>query len=201
MKTKAFRKEWCSYSCQAIVKPHQLLTKVPETIGFIGALKGVKIPSGKAYRSINVYRSMLSGTLEKIKGWDVGKHPLMCKLMQGILNSTPPKPKYTEFWDTGTVLTYIESLGPDSSLSFAALSKSLVVLLALTSFFRVSDIASIDVSSIVFSGPALKFSLSKLRKSQRPSSLGQVFSLKKLEVSSNICPVSCLEFYRKETQI
>ena len=45
---------------------------------------------GKAYRSINVYCSMLSGTLEKIEGWDVGKHPLVVKLMQGIFNYYPP---------------------------------------------------------------------------------------------------------------
>jgi hypothetical protein len=36
---------------------------------------------GKAYRSINVSRSMLSATLDKIKGYDVGKHPLVIKLM------------------------------------------------------------------------------------------------------------------------
>jgi hypothetical protein len=121
---------------------------------------------GKAYRSINVYCSMLSGTLEKIEGWDVGKHPLVVKVMQGISNSSPPKPKYTGFWDTDTVLKYIEALGPDNGLSLAVLSKNLVIVLALTSLFRVSEIASIDVSSIVFSGPAVKFSLSKLRKSK-----------------------------------
>ena len=32
---------------------------------------------GKAYRSVNVYRSMLSVTVEKIEGFDVGKHPLV----------------------------------------------------------------------------------------------------------------------------
>ncbi len=52
---------------------------------------------GKAYRSINVYRLMLSGTLEKKEDWDVGKHRLFVKLIQGIFHSSPPKPKYTGF--------------------------------------------------------------------------------------------------------
>jgi hypothetical protein len=52
---------------------------------------------GKANRSINVSRSMLSATLENIEGYDVGKHPLVIKLMLGIFNSNPPKPRYNSF--------------------------------------------------------------------------------------------------------
>jgi hypothetical protein len=40
---------------------------------------------------------MLSGTLEKKEDWDVGKHRLFVKLIQGIFHSSPPKPKYTGF--------------------------------------------------------------------------------------------------------
>jgi hypothetical protein len=133
--------------------------------------------SGKAYRSINVFRSMLSATLEKIEGYDVGKHPLVIKLMLGIFNFNPPKPKYNGFWDIGTVLAHIEGLGPDAFLSFKNLSCKLVMLLAFTSLFRVSDIAAIDFKSIVFSGPVAKFALNRLRKSQRRGAL-QVFFLK-----------------------
>lgn len=182
---------WCSKRSENPLSP---------TLNLILKFLSDLFEEGKAYRSINVYRSMLSGTLEKIEGWDVGKHPLVIKLMQGIFNSSPPKPKYTGFWSTDTVLGYIESLGPDSGLSLTVLSKKLVILLALTSLFRVSEIASIDFSSMVFSGPAVKFALSKLRKSQTPSSAGAIFSLKKLTVLSNVCPVSCLDHYCKETR-
>jgi hypothetical protein len=149
---------------------------------------------GKAYRSINVSRSMLSATLSKIEGYDVGKHPLVIKLMLGIFNSNPPKPRYNSFWDIGSVLSYLEGLGPDTSLSFKNLSSKLVMLLALTSLFRVSEIAAIDFKSIVFSGPVVKFALSRLRKSQRKGSL-QVFSLNRIGSSLLNCPVSCLERY------
>ena len=107
---------------------------------------------GKAYRSINVYRSMLSSTLDRIGGHDVGKHPLVIKLMKGIFHSNPPQPKYNGFWDIGSVLSYLESLGPDDSLSLKILIFELVMLLAFTSLFRVSEIAAIDYSSFVFRG-------------------------------------------------
>ena len=53
--------------------------------------------SGKAYRTINVYRSMLSVTVHKIEGFDVGKHPLVMRLMKGISNLIPPSAK-SKLW-------------------------------------------------------------------------------------------------------
>ena len=78
-------------------------------LDFLSDLHG----KGLAYRSINVYRSMLSGTLEQMEGYDIGKHPLIIKLMQGIFNSSPPKPKYTGFWDVDVVLRHLQAQGPD----------------------------------------------------------------------------------------
>jgi len=112
---------------------------------------------GKAYRSNHVFRSMLSSTLDQIDGHDVGKHPLVVKLMPGIFNSNPPKPMYNGFWDIGSVLAYLEGLGPNDSVTFKVLSFKLVMLLALTSLFRVSEIAAINISSIIFSGQIVKF--------------------------------------------
>ncbi len=122
-----------------------------------------------AYRSINVYRSMLSGTLEQMEGYDIDEHPLLIKLMQGIFNSTPPKPKYTGFWDVDVFLRHLKAQELDVDLSLTSLSHKLVVLSALTSLFRVSEISTIDSESMVFSGPVMKFALLKLRKNQRKS--------------------------------
>jgi len=41
-----------------------------EVLDFLSSLVG----EGKAYRTINVYRSMLSSTLGKLDGFDLGKH-------------------------------------------------------------------------------------------------------------------------------
>ena len=47
---------------------------------------------------------MLSVTVHKIEGFDVGKHPLVVRLMKGISNLIPPSAKYSEFWDVNIVI-------------------------------------------------------------------------------------------------
>ena len=41
---------------------------------------------GFEYRTINTYRSALSGVLPPIEGFSVGQHPLVVRLLKGILN-------------------------------------------------------------------------------------------------------------------
>ena len=65
----------------------------------------------------------------------MGKHPLVVKLMQGMFNSNTPKPRYNGSWDIGSVLAYLESLGPNDVLTFKVLSFKLGMLLTLTSLF------------------------------------------------------------------
>ncbi len=45
--------------------------------------------NGKAYRTVNVYRSMLSSTLGKLDGVKIGMHPLVVRLLKGIDNHVP----------------------------------------------------------------------------------------------------------------
>jgi hypothetical protein len=158
---------WCKERDQDTVSP-----ALGTILEFLFDLHG----KGLAYGSINVYRSMLSGTGEQMESYDVNKHPLFIKLMQGIFNSTPPKPKYTGFWDVGVVLRHLQSLGPDVELSLTSFSHKLVILIALTSLFRISEIVTIDSGSLVFSDPVVKFALLKLRKKQRKSKDIQSFS-------------------------
>jgi len=177
---------WCVRSNQDPLHPAGIGT----VLEFLTELS----KSGKAYRTINVIRSMLSSSLEKIDGMDVGKHPLVMRLMRGIYIANPPQPKYTGMWDTDVVLSYLETLGANAGLSLAVLSKKTAVLLALTSLFRVSELAAIDHASVVFTEQGVSFSLSKPRKSQRRSPL-HVHSLKRISPPSIICPVACLETY------
>ena len=137
---------------------------------------------------------MLSSTLGKIDGLDIGKHPLVVKLMKGAYNKKPPIPKYTGFWDINLVINYVISLGPNYELSFSTLSTKLAVLLALSSLCRVSEFVSIAKDSIVIDDDQAKFSLSVPRKSQRASPC-QLITLKKLHPVSLTCPVETLKQY------
>ena len=70
-------------------------------------------------------------TLEN--GTCVGKHLLISRLMKGIFQEKPPRPKYTEIWDVSIVLSCLQSLSPVNKLSSKELTLKLVVPILLVS--------------------------------------------------------------------
>lgn len=149
------------------------LTKVLE---FLAQL----VIQGKAYRTVNIARSMLSSTLGRIDCFDIGKHPLEVKLMKGAHNKSPSVPKYSGFLDVRIVVYFLTSLGPNEVLSFARLSNKLAILLALSTSCMVSELASIAKDFVAMEDNLTKFSLSKQRKTQRAIPL-QVITKQKLQ--------------------
>ena len=94
----------------------------------------------------------------------------------------------------------LTSLGPSGTLPIRVLAMKATILLALATFLRVSEIASIDFSSVKQSDTRIVFSLSELRKWQRTGSL-QSFSLKFLE-DDLICPArTILEYIRRTAHV
>ena len=61
-----------------------------------------------------------------IDGVVVGKHPTVRRLIQGIFNSRPPRPKYRSVWNIDMVVVHIQSMEPSDKLSFKDLSWKLV---------------------------------------------------------------------------
>jgi hypothetical protein len=56
---------------------------------------------GKAYRTLNVYRSALSSILLEVDANRVGSHPLVTQLLKGISQLRPLEPKYSFTWKKG----------------------------------------------------------------------------------------------------
>lgn len=138
---------------------------------------------------------MLSVTLPPIDGNGLGKHPLVMALMRGAYNSNPPKPKYSSTWDVETVINYISTLSDEDLLDPMTISSKTAVLLALATFMRVSELASLDLKSINLSPSGVSFALTKVRKSQRSGPLPS-FTIKRLpDHSAPVCPVRALEAY------
>ena len=55
---------------------------------------------GLQRRTITTYRSALSGILPPIEGFAVGQHPLIIRLLKGVLNLRPATPRYQPSWDS-----------------------------------------------------------------------------------------------------
>jgi hypothetical protein len=152
---------------------------------------------GKAYRTINVYRSMLSSTLQRVDGVAVGQHPLTISLMAGVFNSNPTRPRYEETWDVDLVLAHLRTL-PNDGLSLTNLVRKLVCLLAFSSLLRVSELASISLDTVVVSEQSLSFSLLKPRKSQRSGPLHRIL-FPRFE-NQELDPVACTMAYIEKTR-
>ena len=140
---------------------------------------------------------MLSSTVGLLSGTNIGQHPLVVALMAGVLNSRPPKPRYERTWDVDSVLRHLRRC-ENSGLSLLQLSCKMVTLLALTTLLRVSELASIDLSSVRLSPLYVSFSLLAVRKAQRSGAL-QSFSIPRFELSE-LDPVECVDVHMKRTE-
>ena len=64
--------------------------------------------SGKQYRTICVYRSMLSNVLSPVDGKNIGEHPSVLRLLKGLFNTRPPKKQLVPEWDLELVLKVLK---------------------------------------------------------------------------------------------
>ena len=154
---------------------------------------------GKSYSTINGIRSAISAYHNGVNGVDVGQHALVTKVMTGIWNSNPPKPKYQGTWDVDIVLKHIISLGENSLLPDKALTHKLATLLALTTSSRVSELALLNLEHMSDKGNEVTFAIPAVTKTSRKGSKPLSISIHRFESDGKLCPVRCLQHYIHRT--
>ena len=125
---------WCSQR-----KIHPFRCPLADILEFLS----VSFEEGLEYNTIAGYRSALSAYHEPIDGLSVGSHPLVSKLIAGIFNKRPPKPRYTFIWDVTIVVSFLATQKTDN-ISDKQLTLKLAMLLALTSSARAHELSSLD---------------------------------------------------------
>ena len=121
------------------------------------------------YSTLNVYRSALSAYHLEIEGYQVGQHPIIKQVLQGMFNAKPPRPRYTNTWDVNRVLVYIKSLGTNHKLALRELTYKLVMIMALVSASRGSELHKINPMFMTDKGNEVTFHIVALTKTKRPS--------------------------------
>ena len=154
--------------------------------------------SGLQHRTINVVRSAVSMTHERVEGVPIGQHPLVTRLMKGVYNLRLPKPRYTYTWDVDMVTQYIVGMGENTSLPLRQLSQKLALLMALVVASRTSELQALDLRFRVYRPNGVLFRLTGITKTQRVGSPPKerffgAFSDKQL------CVVDCLKCYEEAT--
>lgn len=185
---------WHSWCSQGKVDP--VSAPLPKILEFLANAYS----DGLEYRTINVLRSALSSTHPKIDGFLVGQHPHVVKLMKGIINSRPFRPRYSHTWDVRKVTAYISSLGHNKSLTLKQLSRKLVMLFALACPERSSSLAIFDLRYCRVIPEGVVFSLSAPRKCDNPSQLAEAL-IARFPRSRRLCPVEALRCYLKASRL
>ena len=154
---------------------------------------------GYQYRSVNSYRSAISSVHEKVDGEEVGKHPLVSRMMKGIFNERPPQPKYDSMWNVEAVLRWFKEEGPTDSLSLQDLTIKTTMLLALTRPCRGADLAELDLNHRSFLPEGVLFTPVHLSKQSCPSHNRVKFFFPAFKDNKNLCPVETLKVYERKT--
>ena len=109
-------------------------------------------------------------THEKVEGVPIGQHPLVTRLMKGVYNLRPPKPRYTYTWDVDMVTQYIAEMGENANLTLKKLSQKLALLMALVVASWTSELQALDLRFRVYRPNGVLFHVRLIVRCCRPLS-------------------------------
>ena len=186
--------EWSSWCDERLEDP------VQAPVELVANFLTEKFNTGLEYSTLNVYRSAISAYHEPIQGQSIGQHVILTKLLKGMFNSRPPQPKYTETWDVDVVLDRIRRQPNNEDLSLKDLSLKLVMLMALTTASRHSELHKLKVSSMCDKGDIVEFHIGDLTKTRKVGEGPLVVQLVPYDPEPKLDVVSCLRQYLAVTK-
>ena len=151
------------------------------------------------YRTVNVYRSAISARHERVDGQPIGQHPTISQLMKGMFNRRPPQAKYTDTWDVELVLSRFRNMPENHDLELRELSLKLVMLLAITTTSRSSELHKIQVSTLVDKGDEIQFHIAGLTKSRKVGEGPMVIRVAQYEPEGKLDVTDCVRTYLGKT--
>ena len=103
-----------------------------------------------AWRTLGGHRSAVATLLQPYAPESLGEDKRVCRFMWATYYSRPPPRKLKSIWDVATVLKHIEAWGSIEHLSRSRLTQWMVMLLAIASARRVSELCLLrtDVDSL-----------------------------------------------------
>ena len=190
-----YNSAWKKWHCWCIAREvDPLCPSLADITGFLAH----SFDEGLEYRTINTYRSALSGVLPPMEGFPVGQHPLVVRLLKGILNLRPAMPRYQQSWDVNVSLDYMRSLPGNQVFPLKVLTQKLALLLALTAPKRSSELKLLDLRFMRILPEGVVFELPGMTKTS--SEIIPVF-FAKFDDCESICVLRCLQSYISRTNI
>ncbi|RLU19489.1 hypothetical protein DMN91_008046 [Ooceraea biroi] len=144
-----------------------------------------------SYSTLNTARSAIS----LISSTEIGNHPLVKRFCKGASYLKPPKPRYDFIWDPAPVIANLATMFPYTSISLPAITKKLVLLLALESGQRAQTLAYIKISQLSFSRDKLLIRIPDRIKTSGPGRAQPVLSFSRFLHRPELCIITLLEHY------
>ncbi|XP_064482864.1 uncharacterized protein LOC135395698 [Ornithodoros turicata] len=174
---------WCSARALTPFSP-----PLAEVLNFLAHLH---FGEHLAYRTINCYRSALSQVIGPCEGYSLGEHPAVTRLLKGVFNLNPSRPRYSSTWSVEAVTSFFSSLGANQSLSLRLLTYKLAMLLALTTASRSSDLALLSLEGIRREALGWELPINGPRKTSKPSKPWPSMFIPALPQEPTLCPILC----------
>jgi len=167
-----------------------------DVINFLADLSA----QGYQYQSLNCYHSAISSVHEAVDGVSVGIHPTVTRLLKGAFHWRPPMPRYSSFWNVGTVTNYLKSLGNNEDLNLRHLTLKTAMLLALTRPSRSADLSNLDIHWRSYQSDGVTFRPAHLAKQNKSSKHIPDFFFPCFKDDPTLCPVATLKAYEERTK-
>ena len=144
------------------------------------------------------YRLLYVTSISDIGKWkkpiSVQLYPLVSRMMKGIFNERPPRPKYDAVWKVEVLRIKVLQ-----TLSLQDLTIKTTMLLALTRPCRGADLAELDLNHRFFVPEGVVFTPVHLSKQSCPSHSNVMFFFPAFKDDKNLCPVETLKVYERKT--
>ena len=168
----------------------------PSTIDLVNYLSDLH-QDGLGFSSVSTGRAAVTSYLKALGKFNLDEE-VLARTMKGIFRLKPTVAKYSEIWSVNDVIAYIRTMGDTANLSLEALTKKLVMLMALTSPKRVSEIAKLRLDSVQLGQEKWVFHLNFMNKN-RGMGKAHTAVFEKFE-ETNLCPVRTMEEYLIRTK-
>lgn len=164
---------------------------IPQALDFLVEL----FEGGIGYSGINTARSALSCIVKPVNGITFGSHPTVTRFLKGIFESRPTAPRYTETWDVGKVLSYLQTIPTSEDVSLKDLTLKTVMLVSLVSAQRGQTIHYLNLDDMISSETSITFILKKPIKQSKPGVKPLVIKFTSYPADPRICVVTTLRTY------
>ena len=186
-------KRWTQFCDQQDIDP--LNPTVEDIVNFLSET----FHRGVGYECVNTARAALSSLGIVMDGCRTGNHPLVNRLLRGVFNLRPTKPRYTETWDVKPVLQRLRSMSPLHTLSLKELTLKLVMLMTLTQATRVQTLHLLILKDII-SKKSICVWLGSNIKQYRPKFNVQFIKFQAYEKDKSLCVRETLKMYIERTE-